>query len=537
MILEDRLVRDLPEKSQVELDDYIIIEDLDGTKLAPIKGLGNAMKNNLVVNNIEEMKCRDFSAGDTCVTLGYYSPGDGGGAVYRIMYEPTAVDDKANWHYLYTSDTLRAKFIPRDGIVTPEQFGAHGDGLSDDYAAITKCFGTLYKVAFSSGKTYRINKPIQFKSNMHIDLNGCIIKPHNCEAFSIPSSYAGAECSNIDIMNGRINMADAVSSTAISIKKLSGYINVENISISGGQGKAIECMLARKLTVNNCEFANTSIKTAGIHIGNPPGDTPNKSINIMVNNTTFTNYTRSIMVDNTSGNINLYFTNGTAYNEQSNVATACVYNARTETGQGNRQITIDNLQTAYIDCALHNISDDICVIRNVKMREAKCLIKGSSVSGTTTIEGSISMYGAAATSLYPIFDSCGGNIFINTSNIRYNSSRYCERNMGNASYSNCTMYDIVPIDVRPEVKSAISSSSISVPFFRNGIIRVTSGGNITSISGGIKNQVIGLKTTAGATISSNTSIGLKGGGTKALDGVTLLRLKYDSANNRWNEIQ
>ena len=48
MIIEDRLIRDLAEKSQISLDDYIVIEDLTGTKITPVTGLRKIMMENLV---------------------------------------------------------------------------------------------------------------------------------------------------------------------------------------------------------------------------------------------------------------------------------------------------------------------------------------------------------------------------------------------------------------------------------------------------------------------------------------------------------
>ena len=88
MQYEERLVRELPEKSEIELTDYLVLEDLDGTKLGLVSSLRALMMQNLVFKTVEDMKSSDVHDGDYCITLGYHTPGDGGAAIYMIVYEP-----------------------------------------------------------------------------------------------------------------------------------------------------------------------------------------------------------------------------------------------------------------------------------------------------------------------------------------------------------------------------------------------------------------------------------------------------------------
>ena len=77
--------------------------------------------------------------GDTVQTLGYYAVNDGGGALYRIY------DTAPSTYYETLSNGLYARLIFNE-FVTPEMFGAKGDGSFDDTQAITQAFAAGYKV-------------------------------------------------------------------------------------------------------------------------------------------------------------------------------------------------------------------------------------------------------------------------------------------------------------------------------------------------------------------------------------------------------
>ena len=81
-------------------------------------------------NTIAEMKAdTDLVAGDTCQTLGYYSVNDGGVGLYKIV-NSTSEDDGGSIHIL--DNGLRAELIIEDGIINIMQFGAKGDGITDN---------------------------------------------------------------------------------------------------------------------------------------------------------------------------------------------------------------------------------------------------------------------------------------------------------------------------------------------------------------------------------------------------------------------
>lgn len=73
--------------------------------------------------------------GQKCRTLGYYAVGDGGGNHYEIVAAATGTNDGGSYIDLYGSG-FQAKGFFGAGFATPKQFGAYGDGLSDDTLAI-----------------------------------------------------------------------------------------------------------------------------------------------------------------------------------------------------------------------------------------------------------------------------------------------------------------------------------------------------------------------------------------------------------------
>lgn len=86
-------------------------------------------------NTIADMKAdTKLKAGDMAITLGYYEANDGGNGEYKIVNNSQLVDDGGSIHDL--SNGLKAELINKR-FMTPEQFGAKGDGITDDSNVFT----------------------------------------------------------------------------------------------------------------------------------------------------------------------------------------------------------------------------------------------------------------------------------------------------------------------------------------------------------------------------------------------------------------
>lgn len=167
-------VRELPVKSgPLSLTDLLIVEDNDGTKTTEVRQFRSLLQQSIYFNTVEDMKSATLNEGDVVQTLGFREINDGGGALYKIVYAPTDLDDGMTIHYLHTSDTLRAHLIT-DGRLNVLQCGAFGDGVSDDYSIITKAMGKNIPLYFPK-RIYKISGPLELKSNTIFDMDGATL--------------------------------------------------------------------------------------------------------------------------------------------------------------------------------------------------------------------------------------------------------------------------------------------------------------------------------------------------------------------------
>lgn len=112
-----------------------------------------------------------FSVGQSIHTNGYATVGDGGAGNFTVMENAPALGIKTlNNLYLVPTNA--------NSVITPEIYGAVGDGVNDDTSALQKainlCCSPDICVNFSGtrGKTYSISAPIDINQTTAPDNNG-----------------------------------------------------------------------------------------------------------------------------------------------------------------------------------------------------------------------------------------------------------------------------------------------------------------------------------------------------------------------------
>ena len=120
-------------------------------------------------DNVAAMKAYNLAEGDYVITKGYYEENDGGNGEYTIINDSNLVDDGGSVHNLQNG--LKAILVA-DDIVNIHQFGAKGDGTTDDTNAITNALTYANNIKGIEDKTYYITSSIQVTdkniSNLHI---------------------------------------------------------------------------------------------------------------------------------------------------------------------------------------------------------------------------------------------------------------------------------------------------------------------------------------------------------------------------------
>lgn len=184
-------------------------------------------------------------------------------------------------------------------IVTPEMFGAKGDGVTDDYEALKKMFNSGYNIKFGHNKTY-ITSQICF----HYNTYGGVIDGNNSTIKLIDNSGILEQIKNSS-QTVAISQLLFLGNDNITIKNLNFDCNIDNnyfifngekyygyhadIKVDGIPSKyiTIDCIYTQgnnDIKIYNCKFKDFG---TGISLGGGVHDTNQLSYNFYVENCTF----------------------------------------------------------------------------------------------------------------------------------------------------------------------------------------------------------------------------------------------------------
>lgn len=205
----------------------------------------------IVYNSVAEMKADTMLwEGMSTKTLGYYAPNDGGGANYLIREKlESDIDDGGSIHELQNG--LVAELVIENGTVNVKQFGAKGDGVSDDSNAIQTAIDSNNRVFIPIG-VYKIQNSLTIPSYTYISgVNygyGTKLIADGCDAFVIEGNRG------IDLGYLTISSTD-MAHNSIVLNRGTASNSVTRVFIHDIIGERGHCFITNSF-INNTMLSN-----------------------------------------------------------------------------------------------------------------------------------------------------------------------------------------------------------------------------------------------------------------------------------------
>lgn len=239
-------------------------------------------------SNVSLLKqSEDLIIGNVAQTLGYYSSGDGGSALYLI----TNVKDETNYQE-ELSDQLYATLITN--LSNIKCYGARNDENYDSTTNIQNCINNSSEVIIPSG-TYGF-KNLSLRENSYIHGSGTLLYVETPSESKVYYPIIASECNNIIIENitidGNINnkIYDDKVFTVCDLLTISGKnVRINNVSFINACDSGLMFSECEFSEVSNCYFNYSN--DCGIY-GNA-NDLENSTLMFNIHDNIFENCKRS----------------------------------------------------------------------------------------------------------------------------------------------------------------------------------------------------------------------------------------------------
>ena len=187
-------------------------------------------------------------------TKGYYEANDGGHGEYVIVDDDTLVDDGGLIHVL--TNGLRAKLII-DDYITPEMFGAYGDGTHDDTTAIQHAFNS-YKNVLLKGY-YKCSSNIEILNGHQLTITGTEIVQSGIKFVNGAYMSIGSSTNVNELrMNKFAIVGDLSQDVLLKINYVTNIYMTE-VSLSESNGYLMELNHGDIVFIDKCIFAGSNV--------------------------------------------------------------------------------------------------------------------------------------------------------------------------------------------------------------------------------------------------------------------------------------
>ena len=526
--MEEIKIRELPEKSSADVSNYLIAEDEDGTKKVLIKHFKSLLIASIYFDSVEDLKnsiSSSLKEGDICETLGYYTPGDGGGAEYRITYNPAAVEDGKLVHYLSYSDTLRAEIILGDTI-NVHQFGAVGDGITDDTDAIQGAidnsdFRTI-DFSFSNNKKYVTRSTINInKTNTLINGNGAILMPHYVNGINIAPKSESTDMVT-DVTINKLHVDCSRSENGIYIYK-SSKVDIVSCKMSNISNKGINIKNSEFINISYCELDGEDTGSLLLLDGDNDTDISySRFINVL--DCKFDNFSKAVHLSTTGtdGKINTLINLDNCH-YRSNVNNSCCVYIACPIEMVTMYANVATAANTFLYFGGAGKGDVTC-------RGLSCL-NTEKVFDIQTTQGVLHLDGSIKAPDSVLFANMAGKLRSNiTWELLPNGASFTNKPIGE-------IYDSInPYNYSDNRGYSFSGSKLTLEEARNLHINWSSStNNINEIANGIKGQLLYIKSSTSKSIVAVANKIILSDSSIKLGPYTGILMRYDGS--KWVQIQ